>query len=131
MTGSNYSCSIDKLSYDKLNFDNIDNYRPTHIILQGYLDKCVKLYLEKNIDIQVILWLHHDCNTDYLKNTLYDYIYIKFIYFGSKLEKTPENIPINLIYCQKLSNFTVKNVTIYVGIILILQNIYQPINING
>ena len=34
----------------------------------------------------------------------YDYIQIPFIFFGSNLDKTPNNIPIELIYREKFSN---------------------------
>ena len=126
MTKSNKNIIVnDNLCYKRLDIKKIEKLNPDLLILQGVINKELADYKSINAKLKTILWMHHDININFVKdtfNTIHNLNLIDKYVFVSKWQRNRFIQKYKLSYnkCDVIQNGLQDNLNVFTN----------PININ-
>ena len=126
MTKSNKNIIVnDNLCYKRLDIKKIEKLNPDLLILQGVINKELADYKSINAKLKTILWMHHDININFVKdtfNTIHNLNLIDKYIFVSKWQRNRFIQKYKLSYnkCDVIQNGLQDNLNVFTN----------PININ-
>jgi hypothetical protein len=115
----------DKLSYKKIDLEEIKKINPDLFIIQGVLNTDLADYKLNNKNLKTIMWMHHDININLVKNTfetIHNLNLIDSYLFVSKWQRNRFIQKYKLSYdkCNVIQNGVQDNLNVFTN----------PVNIN-